>query len=156
MKPLEKVLQRLAYERLLLVHGVVPHKRRITLDEFMTAGEEEPRVMTVLPAILAHNPKIILNIENALKQHPRLKQQAEKVMAMKPTQRTFHGIPAEECRQAALTYQGYLARRRRNNRTRLFNLRLAEKDWDRLQRLSETLGTNNHSETIRQLIEERG
>ena len=150
-----KVLQRLAYEKLLLVSGGIARKCRISLTDLMQAGAEEPRIYAVLPALLLHKPKILFNIKRDLKTQPALSRTVDRLFHSHGKKQPFHGIPAEECQRAALTFQNYLQNARRSNRSRLFNLRLNEQDWERLGILSATLGTNNHSETIRRLIHEK-
>lgn len=156
MKPnTHKVLQRLAYQHLLLVSGILPRRRRITLRELLEAGVEEPRVFQVLPAILLHNPKILYRITQDLPKHRSIKKILDCLNDPASSKAEFFGIPVRECRQTAQNYGVYLQSRRRGNRQRLFNLRLNEEDWRQLHQLSETLGTGNHSETIRSLIREK-
>ena len=150
----EKVLQRLAYEKLILVAGVTPQKKRIRLHDILGAGKKEPRVLEVLPAILVYNPKILYGIEKDLRVNQALKNKAQKIMNPQARNVTFFGIPAEDCRRTANTYATYLRKKRRHNRSRLFNLRLSEKDWQRLQEVTKQMGLDNYSETIRTLIAE--
>ena len=152
-KTTEKVLQRLAYERLLLVHGIEPQRKKITLQDYLEAARDELRLYEVLPAILMYRPSIISQVNHDLKKFPDIKKFADELFDEKSRDTAFYGIPAKECRKAALTYHQYLQTRQKQNKYRLFNLRLGDEDWERLTSLTRTLGTQNHSKTIRQLIE---
>lgn len=150
-----KVLERLAYENLLPADGVSPRRWRVTLTDLMEAAKGEPRIYQVLPAILLHKPTVIYRLKNDLKKWPTLEEKARRIFSSgSGKEKDFFGVSAEACRQAALAFQATLQKSRATRRTRLFNLRLAEDDWADLQRVTEAMGTKNHSETIRRLVRE--
>ena len=150
-----KVLQRLAYENLLLAAGTEPRRRRMTLSDLLEGAREEPRFYQALPTILQYKPSILTGLEKDLLKHPGLKRKAEAVLAGDSNAKDFFGIPAEDCRRSAAAYQCYLDFKRRRNRTHLFNLRLNGQDLESLKKLSRSLHLNNLSETVRHLIHER-
>ena len=155
MKPVvEKVLERLAYERLLLTSGLQPKKRQITLDDMLEAGNEEPRVYQVLPALLLYKPKIIKGVQKALAKQGNLLEKAQNIFKPDAPDKYFFGIPVADCRRVALAFQNYLRMMRQKSRHRLFNLRLNDEDWESLVRVARLRGTPNYSDIVRTLIHE--
>lgn len=150
----EKILERLAYEKLLLTSGLQPKKRLITLQEVLDAAKEEPRVGQVLLAILIYKPKILKGIVKDLKKYPELAWQAKALFDPKQEKKKFLGIPVDDCRKAALAFQNYLRISRQKKRHRLFNLRLNDDDWQALEQISRTRGISNYSDIVRTLIHE--
>ena len=155
MNPItEKVVQRLAYERLLLVSGITPRRRPITFRELIAAADEEPRVLAVLPAIVQNKPRMVHHLVRGLGEKPELRKWIEAVFDPKRIVKNRSGITAEECRRIAQAYQNYRRMARRTHRDRLFNLRLNEEDWRALQDLAVRSKTRNLSDLIRRLIHE--
>lgn len=153
MNPMvQKVLERLAYERLLLTSGLVPRRRTINLSQVLRAGISEPRILQVLPAILLYKPKVIRGVAKDLKEHPGIRDQVERLFEPSSGLADFCGTDINDCRKAAMTYRNYLETLRLKNRHRLFNLRLNDEDWKRLEILSKQLGLTNYSEILRRLI----
>lgn len=54
------VLGRLVHEGLLKTNTLAPTRARATVEDALWAGEIEPRVLELLPAILARRPKLFL------------------------------------------------------------------------------------------------
>lgn len=150
----EKILERLAYEKLLLTSPLEPKKRIITLQEVLDAAKEEPRIGQVLPAILIYKPKILKGIARDLKKYPELERKAKTIFDPNQEKKDFLGVSVADCRKAALTFQNYLRISRQKTRHRLFNLRLNDDDWQALEKISKTRGITNYSDIVRTLIHE--
>jgi hypothetical protein len=149
----QKVLERLGYERLLNLGGLRSKRRRITFEEAMLAAKEEPRILEVLPALLRFRPTILQGAKRELKRNPELNRLVQNLFETQ--KKEFSGIPIEDCRRAAISFQKYLQEKKNRQRHRLFNFRLNDQDWERLEALSRHIGTGNHSETLRRLIAEK-
>ncbi len=148
----EKVLERLSYERLLLASQLTPKRRRITLEDIFKAGKTEPRVLQTLPAILLYKPSILRGLEKDLKVYPALTEFVETLFSAKPKQPSFLNVDIADCRKTAMAFRNYLKTVREKRRSRLFNFRLNEEDLAHLQLLSKKMGIENYSELIRHLV----
>ncbi len=156
MRPVtEKVLQRLAYERLLLASHAQPQRSPITLEEFLEAAKEDPRIYSALAAILIYKPKIFRGLEKDLKRHPEIREfVAELFLDAGPRKKLF-GHDKAFYQKAARTFKDYLDAQKAGKKTRSLLLRVSEEDLERLQKLTTALGTGSVSETIRALAREK-
>jgi predicted DNA binding CopG/RHH family protein len=148
----QKVIERLSYENLLMSHGIEARKRVITLKDILIAGKIEPRIMQVLPAILLYKPHILRGIEKDLKKNTAINENIDNIFNRKGSDDEFMGIDVNDCRRSAIAFHGYLESIRKKNRNKLFNLRLSSEDISQLEKVSQGLGIDNYSEVIRQLI----
>src|SRR3989338_1679949 len=98
---LKKVLERLAYERLLLVSGFYPRKRRIVLEDVLRAGAVEPRILQTLPAILLYKPSILYRIREDLKKYPKMEEQVSHLFERDALGGDFLGVSVDDCQKAA-------------------------------------------------------
>jgi hypothetical protein len=69
-----------------------------------------------------------------------------------PMSKNFLGVNIGDCQKSAIVFRNYLNTLHNKKRNRLFNLRLNDEDWNRLESLSQTMGIKNYSEIIRCLI----
>ena len=153
MKPVtEKVLQRFGYERLLPLGGLRPRRLRVTLTEIMEAGKEEPRILTALPAVLLHHPKIIHRLDKDLPRYPALKGVGS---LSGKSGGTFLGVEINQCIRTAGTYRRYLQAKKETQKSLTMNLRLAPREAEMLRDVSRWLQINNASETIRVLLRQK-
>jgi hypothetical protein len=146
----EKVIQRLLYEGYLHNTRLKPAKRQISLNEVLTAGKQEPRILELLPGLILIEPKTIRNIERDLPQHPEV-QEAIKNVSKEKMDSKFLEIPIADCVKQAKIIRTIYDRKKRGNRSKNLNLRVSEEDIRKLERLSRKLGKTK-SETVRYLL----
>lgn len=151
----QKILSRLAYEKLLMTSDITPRRMKVTLEDALQAGAEEPCVFEVLPAALLHKPSIFNGIARDVAKYPDIQNISRNLFDPKLKLRFFHGVAIEDCRKAARAFSRFLDIKRRRHKFLTLNLRLSTEDRDRLLALSRDLGTKNVSETIRQLAKEK-
>lgn len=86
------VIGRLVHEGFLKVRDVPPTRARPTVEDALYAGEVEPRVLELLPAIIARRPKLFLQTRPL---PADLELVIRDIKRGKP-EREFRGIPAEK------------------------------------------------------------
>lgn len=156
MRPVtEKVIQRLAYEKLLLASHVQPQRTLITLEDFLEAAKEDPRIYSALAAILIYKPKIFRGLEKDLKKHPEIKTFIAELFLESSAKKKLYGHNQAFYQKAARTYKDYLEAQKTGKKSRSLLLRVSEEDLERLQRLTRALGTRSVSETIRMLARDK-
>ena len=155
MRPItEKVLQRLVFEKLILATQITPIRKKITLEEFLQAAEEEPRIYSALTAILLYKPQIFKNLFGDLKKHPEISKFVDELFLEKNPHAKLFGHDKAFYQKSARTFREYLEKSKlsQNTKDKVLSVRLYERDMDHLQKLTEKLGTRSYGETIRHLI----
>lgn len=151
----QKVLERLNYEKLLMIDGITPRRNRITLDEILEAAQNEVRIYIVLPALIVYKPSAIYHLNKDLPKHPEI----QKVLAVffEPLQRPkkFFKIDILDCIHAAATYRRFLEHKKTKTKFKTFTFRLANQDIEQLKSLSIKMETYNLSDTLRSLVKEK-
>lgn len=156
MTPLtQKVLERLAYEKILFTSGLTPLRNRITLQQAIDAADEEPRVAQVIPALILYKPAVFYNLDFDLKIHPKLKDQILKMMKEPALDFEILGQPAHECRVQAERYFKFLNHKKKKQKSLTRTFRFAYRDIELLEQLTQKLNLSGSSETIRKLIYEK-
>lgn len=151
---IEKVFQRLAYEKLLLVSDITPKRVRVTLEDILCAGEEEPRILQALPAVILYKPTIIYRLNRDLPKYPELTALTQNLFNEKVRPREFKKIPTTDYAEAALTFKKYLDAKKIRQKSRTITLRLTPADYQELTDLSRKKG-KGYSDLIRELIHHR-
>ena len=151
--PLTRVLERFVYEGFLIHNHIMGRRRRITLDDVLKAGEEEPRVLEVLPAILRLRPTIIHKSLYSLRQHPKLKQLLDHLNRPEGKM-SWQGISEKAFRKQESGLRQKLYTNKQQTKCHLFNLRLSTADVEALEKLSKQTGIHNKSDIIRSMIHE--
>lgn len=147
----EHVLERFVYEGLLLHNRIQGQRRRIRLEEVLEAGRQEPRILELLPAVLRLRPSIIAHAKRDLKKFLELKKLAENLDSENaPAQ--WHEIPIETFRMHENRLRQFWQHQRRKTRWKNINIRVSEKDLERLNQIALKQGHGNKSEAIRKLI----
>jgi hypothetical protein len=156
MRPVtEKVIQRLAYEKLMLATKIQPLRKKITLEEFLEAAQEEPRVYSSLGAILLHKPAIFDRLPRDLKKHPEIRKYIDDLFLEKNGRAKLFGHDKAFYQKGARTFKEYLESQKNQRKSRSLLIRLSEDELEGLQRLTKKLGTRSVSETIRQIAKEK-
>lgn len=156
MKPLtQRVLERLNYEKLLITPALQARKLRITLEEMLEAAREEPRIHAVIPALVLLKPAALYRLAKDLERHPEVRDFTEGLFQGKGRLKKFFGLEARDCEKAAENYRRFLLHKQSKTKFKTFTFRLADEDASRLKRVSEKMGKNNLSETIRSLVAEK-
>lgn len=151
---LEKVLQRLNFEKILLTPGITPRRTRVTLRDLIDAGKSERRIYEVVPAILLYKPQMILRLERDIRKFPEL----DKIPRDFPRTKKrglFFGVEWGACVKAAQTFKTYLDQRRARQKSTMMTLRLSPAELDMLRRLKQKLGARSVSEAMLQVARER-
>lgn len=151
----EKVLQRLVYEGLLISDDFTPQKRRITLEDTLLAGREEPRVLEVLPAMILFKPSILKGLEKDLKKNPEIFKFVAAVREGRTPKPTFLGLDSKDCFKAAEHFQRRLRAKKLGQKSLVLNLRLSAEDFENLKKVTRSLNSKSLSETLRQLVAEK-
>ena len=156
MRPItEKVLQRLSHEKLLLVSHTQAQRSVISLEDFLEAAKEEPRIYSALAAILLYKPKIFRGFEKSLRKYPEIKTFVDELfLESKPKKKMFDHDKAFY-QKGARTFKAFLDSQKTGKKSRSLFLRVSEEDLERLQKLTEVLKTGSISETIRSLAREK-
>lgn len=141
----QKVLERLIYEGLLMHNQLKGRRWRIRLEELLQAGQEEPRILELLPAIIMHRPTLIWRLKKDLK---------GQVPALFTTDapKEWMGIPIEILRKQAQNIQTLMTHRQSKQHWRNINIRVTESDLERLSALAQQTGMNK-SDVIRTLLQ---
>ncbi|HBF12205.1 MAG TPA: hypothetical protein DDW49_02250 [Deltaproteobacteria bacterium] len=151
----QHVLERLNYEKVLLTSGVIPRRKRVTLDEIFNAALEEPRIYEVLPAILMYRPQVIHRQDRDRKKYPELAKAMKNFFNPEKLPQSFYGVDMQDCLKTALRYRQFLSENASKRKSRTLTLRLGIEDLERLKRLTQRLHTKGVSETIRLLAREK-
>ncbi|MBI4236855.1 MAG: ribbon-helix-helix protein, CopG family [Deltaproteobacteria bacterium] len=138
------------YERLLVHNQFTPHRWRITLEEILTAGESEPRVLELLPGLLRHRPTVICRWRRDVAQHRSLQQVLDGLDTW-PPERQWRRLPVHDLRRAAARVAARYQQRRRTQHWRTLNIRVTEDDLARLARIAARERLSK-SETLRRLL----
>lgn len=148
---LTRVLERFIYEGLLIHNRITGRRRRITLDDVLNAGNEEPRILEILPAILRLRPTIIHKSLYSLRHHPTLKRLIDH-LNLPEGKMSWQGIPEQTFRKQEGLLRQKLYADRQKTKSHLFNLRLSTADMEALDALSKRTGIRNKSDLIRSII----
>ena len=150
----EKVLQRLVHEKLILATQIKPAAKKITLEEFLKAAEEEPRIYSALGAILLYRPKIFRNLDADLKRNPEIMRFVETLFLDKNPKAKLYGHDKAFYEKVARNYREFLQQKKsaQGRRTEVLSLRLTPEEIETLQAMTEKLKTRNLGDTIRTLI----
>lgn len=147
----KKVVARLCHENLLLANTVTPQRVRITLGDFLMAGTLEPRVFSVLPAVLKYKSGIIYKLKRDRFKYAKEIAAAMTILDPTNNKKDFHGIEKEECQRLAQHFSANLNRKRHCQHSTTITFRLKPEDLDRLRRISKKLNLSGISQTIRYL-----
>lgn len=147
----QKVVERLIYEGLLAHNQFKGRRWRMQLADMLHAGQEEPRILELLPAIIMHRPTIIWRLQKDLKGHTQLVQLITTLFTT-DAPKTWMGIPIETLRKQALLVQKIIEHRQSKQHWRNINIRVTESDLERLSALAQQTGMNK-SDVIRKLLQ---
>lgn len=150
----QRVLQRLVYERLIEDPQVTPKRLRVSLEDVLKAGEQDSRVLIVLPAILMFKPKILHKLYKDLEKFPEIVE-FTRALFSPYSPKKFRGIPVEIFQKAARDYKTYLDQKKSKATSIVRTFRFTKNDIDLLEKLTEILGTTGMSQTLRLLIREK-
>jgi len=151
----ERVLQRLSYEKLLITTHIRAQKKRITLNDILEAGRDEPLVYAVLPAILLYNSKIIYNVAKDLKRYPKIQDMIERLFDEKYVKKKFFGIEVRKCQSLARNYKSYLDHLKSKTKYLTKTFRFSQADMEMLKSLTKKLETGGFTQTLRLLLKEK-
>lgn len=87
----QKVIGRFVYEKLLVNPDILPRRNLITVEDALWAGNIEPRILELLPAVLLKHPKIFLITKPLPQDLKQVLQEIKKGKAKIP----FRGIEAD-------------------------------------------------------------
>ncbi|HKY62702.1 MAG TPA: hypothetical protein VJR29_04710 [bacterium] len=156
MRPVtEKVIQRLAYEKLLLANKIQPLRKKITLEEFLEAAKEKPRIYSALAAILLHKPRVFDRLTRDLRRHPEIQAFVDELFLETRPKAKLFGHDKAFYQKSARTFKDYLESQKAKRKSRTLLIRLSEEDLEGLQLLTKQLGTGSVSETIRRIAGEK-
>lgn len=150
----DKVLQRLSFEKLLIVSHLSPKRVRITLKDAVEASVAEPRILITLPAILLYKKTILAKADWQIYDYPKLKELVQNLFTLAPNKK-FKKIEIFEFQQAAYRFKKFLDLKRSQQQSIARTFRLYQKDIEFLDRLSQNLNLKGHSQTLRHLIREK-
>lgn len=148
----QKVLERLIYEGLLVHNQLKGRRWRIQLGNMFRAGQEEPRVLELLPAILIHRPTLIWRLQKDLKEQVALTKLIQTLFT-DDAPKSWMGIPIETLRKQTQLIQKLISHRQSKQHWRNINIRVTETDLDRLATLAQQSGLNK-SDVIRTLLQQ--
>jgi hypothetical protein len=146
-----KVLERLVYEKVLIHNQLSGRRWRITIENLIQAGDEEPRILEVLPALLAYRPQIIAGVKNDLKKHPILQQLAVQLTAA-DAPKSWKNIPLAIFQKQARNLRQLWQHQKTKTKWRNINIRVSQENIEQLDRLAQRSGPRNKSTIIRELI----
>lgn len=148
----QKVLERLVYEKILLANDIQEKRNRITLDELLEAGEAEPRILAVLPAVLWHKPGILYRLNFDIKKHPQLEGMLKMGrVGFVPEADDFYGIDWKDCFELAEQYKAYLDFKESEQKSKTVTLRMSPADIALIKEIQKKMGCASFSEAVRQL-----
>lgn len=150
----QRVLQRLVYERLIEEPDVIPKRMRVSLGDLLEVGEQDPRVLIVLPAILICKPKILYKLSRDLEKFSEIVEFTRALFSPYAPKK-FHGIPVETFQKAARDYKTRLTQKKSKETSFVRTFRFTKNDIDLLEKLTEILGATGMSQTLRLLIREK-
>jgi len=149
----QRVIERLIYEDVLLHNRFEGRRWPIRLQDLIEAGEKEPRILEVLPAIIRLKPKIIQNLKKDLPNYPHLKTLVN-YLDRSNAPKQWKKIPIEDYRRQLERLTRLWTHQKSKNKWRNLNLRVSEENLKKLEELCEKLGQTNKSEIVRNLIEQ--
>lgn len=147
----QRVLERLVYEGALLHNRIQGRRRRLLLRDVLEAGEEELRIMEVLPAILRLRPSLIADARRRLSDYPAL-QGVVQTLHTSQCPRTWNTIPREQLRVQEHRLSQLWQHRAARTLWRTMNLRLSGDDMQCLEQLARDRKQRSKSAIIRELI----
>lgn len=150
----QKVLERLIYERLLISSDVSPRRSKIFLDDILFSAGEEPRIYSVLPAVILYKPSVISKLKKDLPRFPKIQKFCEELFAPGHPKK-FFSAPAEECQKNAVRFRDFLNHKKNQNKSTMRTFRFSKQDLELLETLSQRLHVGNLSETLRLLLREK-
>lgn len=133
------VVGKLKRARLLDAPEIPEYGGPVTLDDALWAGEIEPRILEVLPALMATRAKYLRTYTVP----DDLREVVEAINQGNP-QREFRGIPVKD-------YCQWLPKEKRNA-SRLKTFRMKQVDIERMKRLRTILAVSSDSEVLRQAL----
>ena len=136
----QKTMGRLVYEKLLTHTEILPSKNFVTLSDALWAGEIEPRIYELLPAIVLKRPKLFIQIEKPPEDLRKILVDIRNREANQP----FRGIPPKD-------YLKWIPRIGQRNKTPTVSrtFRLQGSDLDKIKKIRKKLGVTE-IEVIRQ------
>jgi len=143
------------YEKLLLANNIQALRKKITLEEFLEAAQEEPRIYSALGAILLYKPRIFHGLDKDLKKYPKIEGFIDNLFLETKDKKKLFGHERSFYQKSARTFKDYLDSQRLEKKSRSLLLRLSTEDLERLQNLTALLQTKSVSETIRSLAREK-
>lgn len=138
------VIGRLVHEGLLEGRGVAPTNTRVTVDDALWAGEIEPRVYELLPAILFRNPRMMLQTRALPEDLARVVMELRRGRA----ETTFRNVPPEKYAQWVTHVGRVKGRRPAVAKTHRF----MEEDLARIEELKRRWGVDATEVLKRSLI----
>jgi hypothetical protein len=150
----EKILQRLALEKLILASQITPMRKKISLKDFLEAAKEEPRIYSALAAILLYKPQIFQNVRSDLKNYPQIAKFVDELFLDKNPHSKLFGHDKAFYQKSARTFREFLERKGAGGKTldRILTIRLSQKDLDRLKIMTQKMATRSYGDTIRSLL----
>lgn len=149
-KNVQRVLERLVFEGLLIHNRYEGRRWRVTLSNLMEAGAVEPRVWELLPGILLHRPSLIFRVQRDLRELPELQNLMQR-LPLATSGEMWRGLPFTDLRRAADRIAQLQQHHRSRQRWRNINIRVSEDDLERLRGIAIREG-RSQSEILRTLI----
>lgn len=148
----QRVLERLIYEGALVHNQYEGRRRRVRLRDVLAAGQREPRIYEVLPALLRRKPSAIYRVKQDIREYPDLQRLLETFDTPDAPQE-WRGIALEQLRKVEQQLgELWTFTQRNTTKWRTMNLRLTDADLDRLTQLTDELGISSKSAVIRYLL----
>lgn len=149
----ERVLERFIYEGALVHNRIKGRRRPIRLRDVVAASVHNPRLREVVPAVLRLRPQMIADSRTAMYAYPDLRQLL-KTWDTRDAPAQWEGIPFEDLRRHERRLHQLWHHQRTQTKWRTMNLRLSDRDLERLIQLSNKYQMTNKSSLIRHLIAE--
>lgn len=130
----KKVLEHLAHQGALTTN-LKPKRHAITLPTVLQAGEEEPRILEVLPGLIALDKAGLVNLNRDLWNYPEL-QNAIKNLHTKKLGLAFQGTPIEDIRKQYKILRKIYERKKKKEKSQNLNIRISQLELDKLQALA--------------------
>lgn len=149
----KKVLQHFVYQGALTA-DLKPKKHALTLPAVLRAGEEEPRILEVLPGLILLGKAGLYNLNRDLENIPDL----EKLVKALEKNRSiyiydFRGVPVGDIQKQYKILSKIYDRKEKQKKSRSLNIRISSLELEKLEALSKKRKLPA-SQVLRDLINE--